>query len=77
LLIKVDADMVICSRTLFEDIVGRFESDPSLSWLSIAVADFFSGKLINGLNSYRNTLKWKFTESTLFVDMPERLEGRQ
>jgi hypothetical protein len=75
LLIKVDADMVLCSRTLFEDIVDRFESDPVLAWLSIAVYDFFSGQLINGLNSYRNTLKWSFNDNTLFVDMPDNFEG--
>ena len=69
--IKVDADMVICSDTLFEKIVKRMTHDPNLDVFSIAVLDFFSGTLINGLNTYRNNVFWDYDKNTMFVDIPE------
>lgn len=71
LLIKVDADMVLTSPLLFEKIVKKmFEND----WIyvySIAVHDFFTGEMINGLNTYRNTVRWDFSKETMFVDIPK------
>jgi len=71
LLIKVDADMVITSTVLFEDIVRKMIANPGLEVLSIGVHDFFSGQMINGLNTYRNSVRWNFEKDTLFVDIPE------
>ena len=70
LLIKVDADMVISSDTLFGDIVDKMTQFPNLDVFSIAVIDFFSGQLINGLNTYRNTVTWDYENETMFVDIP-------
>jgi len=71
LLVKVDADMVICSDQLFANIVRIMTENPEIDVFSIAVRDFFSGELINGLNTYRNTVKWDFNYDTMFVDIPE------
>lgn len=60
ILIKVDADMVICSEHLFEKIVAKMSNNPHLDVFSIAVHDFFTGGLIQGLNTYRNTVRWNF-----------------
>lgn len=71
LLIKVDADMVLCSPNLFENIVKKMMECPKIDVFSIAVQDFFSGELINGLNTYRNIVRWDFQRNTVFVDIPE------
>jgi len=71
LLIKVDADMVLCSDTLFDSIVNKMSKSPELEIFSIAVMDFFSGQLINGLNTYRNTVRWDYSNTTMFVDIPD------
>lgn len=71
LLVKVDADMVLCSNNLFADIVKKMIEHPNIDVLSIAVWDFFTGQLINGLNTYRSTVNWDFDKETMFVDIPE------
>lgn len=71
LLVKVDADMVICSNDLFAQIAKKMVENPDIDVLSIAVSDFFTGDLINGLNAYRNTVEWDFDKETMFVDIPE------
>ena len=70
-LIKVDADMVLCSDTLFQRIVQKLSHSTNLDVLSVGVHDFFTGQLINGLNAYRNTVRWDFDKETLFTDIPE------
>jgi hypothetical protein len=71
ILIKVDADMVLCSERLFENIVQWMTKHPNMDSYSIAVQDFFTGILINGLNTYRNTNHWNYSRETMFVDIPE------
>lgn len=71
LLIKVDADMVLCSPFFFEEIEKRMADNPNIDVYSVAVYDFFSGELINGLNTYRNKVRWDFDSNTIFVDIPE------
>lgn len=70
LLVKVDADMVICSDHLFADIVKKMIENPKTDVFSIAVWDFFTGELINGLNTYRSSVDWDFSKDTMFVDEP-------
>jgi len=68
IMIKVDADMVIEDKNLFEKIVNKFEIHERLKDLEIAVFDFFSNQLIMGMHAYRNTVKWEKNEEDLFVD---------
>jgi hypothetical protein len=71
-LIKVDADTVICSNTLFENIVRKLQQNDWLEVYAIAVQDFFTGQLINaGMTTFRNTVRWNFKKETMFVDIPE------
>ena len=49
ILIKVDADMVLCSDRLFENIVQKMIENPEIEVFAIAVQDFFTGVFINGL----------------------------
>jgi len=69
LMIKVDADMVIQSERLFSRIVQRFREENWLELLTIAVHDFFSDRLINGMHTYRNSVKWEVAPDVVFVDM--------
>ena len=68
LMIKVDADMVIENKHLFAEIVERFQSNPKLKDLEMAVHDFFSDRLIWGMHAYRNTMRWEKSDEDLFVD---------
>ena len=61
LLVKVDADMVLCRHELFAGIVERFRADDSMVVLSIKVHDYFTDRPASGLNCYRNTLRWNPT----------------
>jgi len=68
LLIKVDADMVIRSPDLFAKIAAWFETDPQMQILTIGVMDYFTGRLVSGLNTYRNTIRWAPTGDMVFTD---------
>ena len=70
LLVKVDADTVLGSPELFGRISDRFEAEPTLEVLSIGLQDFFTGKLINGLQTYLNTTRWNLEKDTVFPDIP-------
>ena len=76
LLIKIDADMVLTSDFLFEGIVEKFSQNASLDVLAIAISDFFSGRLINGLNSYRNTVEWALDPENVNADVVIVAEDR-
>jgi len=70
-LIKIDADMVLTSDTLFQNIVGKLLKNKWLDLLSIAVHDFFSNHMIWGLNAFRNSVCWNLKDENLFVDIPD------
>lgn len=69
LLIKIDADMVLTSPQLFEQIVYKFDQNPWMDVLGITILDFFSGGYINGLNSYRNTVQWELDPGNVNADV--------
>lgn len=68
LLIKIDADMVLCRNDLFERIVQRFTCYPELDLLLIAVHDYFTDNLIIGMNIFRNTVQWGKNKNDLITD---------
>jgi len=76
LLVKVDADMVVRSARLFEDVDRRFTNDANLEVLTIGVWDFYTDRLVSGLNIYRNTLSWTRTGDLVFTDQFPDLVGR-
>lgn len=69
LLIKIDADMVLTRPQLFEQIVQKFDQNPQIDVLAIAILDFFSGGFINGLNTYRNTVRWELDPENVNADV--------
>jgi hypothetical protein len=70
ILIKVDADMVIEDSNFFEKVIEKFNNSQLLSVLTIAVHDFFSDRLIIGLPTYRNNVKWRVSGENLFMEIP-------
>lgn len=66
--LKVDADMVIPSSSLFLNISERFTARPHLQWLMIAVQDFFPNRLVRGMHAYRSSVKWPIKDEKVFVD---------
>ena len=71
LLVKVDADTVLCSDELFSRLVETFAQDPFLEVLNIGVLDFFTDCMIPaGIQIYRNTAHWNFENDTVFPDVP-------
>ncbi len=75
LLVKVDADMVLCSEFLLAAIVERFEKNPVLEHLQIAVHDFFTDQLIMGMNVYRNSVRWDMSAEAVFVESSETIRS--
>lgn len=73
--IKIDADMVLCRNDLFENIVHKFKQNTSMDLLSIKVQDFFTGRLIWGLNIYRNTVTLTNLAENIFVDIVVKFEN--
>ena len=68
LLVKVDADMVLCSENLFAGIVRRFQDDPRMQVLGIKVYDYFTDCKMSGLNTFRNTIDWSPNSDNVFTD---------
>lgn len=66
--IKIDADMVLCRNTFFEEVVDEMQEDPSVDHLEVTVDDFLTRKLIFGLSIFRNDVTWYQNEDNLFVD---------
>lgn len=68
LLVKVDADMVIASETLIAELARRFAEDEAVDQAEIPVLDFFTDRLVPGLNAFRATVRWPARPDGLFVD---------
>jgi hypothetical protein len=68
LFIKLDADMIIISEQLFSSIVDRFEHEANMDLLTIMVQDFFTGRLIQGLHTFRSTVQWSQRADDVFTD---------
>jgi hypothetical protein len=68
LLVKVDADMVLCKNNLFEKIVEKFSGDSELDLLLIAVQDYFTDELLIGINVFRNSVRWEQNSNDLMTD---------
>lgn len=76
LFIKVDADMVLGSPTFFDECAARFQSDPDLQHLAIAVNDWMTRRRIFGPHVYRSSHGWQETGEVIFVDMVDHPHQR-
>jgi hypothetical protein len=64
LFVKVDADMVLVSDSIFRRMYERMVAEPSVLDLCVAVHDFFSLRLIMGLHGYRSSVTWPTPDET-------------
>jgi len=58
LFVKIDADMELCSADFFANLIEYTEQNPSAELITIKVDDFFTGRLVWGLNVYRSSIKF-------------------
>jgi hypothetical protein len=67
LMVKIDADMVLARDDFFQALVSKFDSSPLIEVIGVAVHDFYSDQLIQGLNAYRRGIVWPGVDD-LFTD---------
>ncbi len=77
LFIKLDADMVFSDKKALQKIVDLFREQRKLDHVVLAVKDWASGLLIQGLHIFSNRVQWPKNEEQLFVDIPPRIEGKR
>lgn len=58
LFVKIDADMELCRSDFLDALVGYFEEHQNIEHLSIKVDDFFTARLIWGLNAFRSSVQF-------------------
>jgi hypothetical protein len=77
LFLKLDADMVFRSGEALEQIVRIFEEDPDLDHLTLAVRDWYSDSLIEGLHTFSDKARWETGEESRFVDPSPFIPGKK
>ena len=68
LMVKVDADMVLTSPDLLNQITRRFKNHEGLKLLAIGVQDFFTNALMWSLNAYSSKIEWRRSGDKVFTD---------
>ncbi len=74
LLVKIDADMVIEDKELFDKIVSDFKNNKYLDHLFIPTYDHFVCRNLGGVNVYRNSVRWHATTDNYFPDRVHKPE---
>jgi hypothetical protein len=77
LFLKLDADMVFRTDEGLERIVRIFEEDPDLDHLTLAVWDWYSDSLIEGLHTFSDRARWETGEESRFVDPSPLIRGKR
>ena len=67
LFVKVDADTVLCRPTALTDIYLLF-SDPAVTGAQILLHDYFTDRLIAGLNAFSPLVEFRQSSRRLFAD---------
>lgn len=67
LMVKVDADTVLSRATALAEIHALF-ADPAVTGAQILLHDYFTDRLIAGLNAFSPVVKFRHASSRLFVD---------
>lgn len=71
LFIRIDADMVLSRDTFFEEVVGRFSSEPDLEHLMISLYDWMTDRPIMGMHVYRSVHRWNLGSEAYFLDLQD------
>jgi hypothetical protein len=67
LMVKVDADTVLSRPTALAEIHALF-SDPAVTGVQILLHDYFTDRLIAGLNAFSPVVKFRHASNRLFAD---------
>ena len=76
LFVKIDADMELCRNDFFTALVDYFEQHPQIKHLTMKVDDYFTGRLIWGLNAFRSSVTFAQNDR-VYTDMAVNLESSQ
>ncbi len=78
LLLKLDADMVLVDEDFVADVSDTFSANEDLVVLNMALLDFFSGDLMQGINAYRRGFEWdNRKQDALFTDRMSGADGHR
>ena len=70
-LVKVDADMELVEPRLLAALGSLFRRHRGLDHVIVGVDDWFSGRRIQGMNAWRNGVRWTAPPPELFTDLPD------
>ena len=76
LFLKLDADMVFRSSEGLRRIVDLFQETDQLDHLTLAVRDWYSDSLIEGLHTFSDRARWETGEESRFVDPSPIIPGQ-
>ena len=68
LLIKVDADCVICRDDFFAKVAATFRSRPDLRLLEVKLHDWYTDRPMSGINIYHRDLDYRPSGDGVFTD---------
>ena len=77
LFLKLDADMVFRSSEGLRRIVDLFRETDELDHLTLAVRDWYSDSLIEGLHTFSDRARWDTGDESRFVDPSPTIPGQK
>lgn len=75
--VKLDADMVLRGTSSLGAMAEVFRDDGDLDHAQFALDDFYTGRLIMGVQSFSPRVRWPTTEEGLFVDPAPVVPGHR
>lgn len=66
--IKLDADMQLAHPEMLSRLNRYLRKHPHLQIISIPVWDYFTDRLIHGLNVYQSGIRWSLNDDHVFTD---------
>jgi hypothetical protein len=74
---KLDADMVLRGTGTMRAMADVLAEDPELDHVQFAVHDFYTERLIMGVQAYSPRVRWRTNAETLFVDPAPEVPGHR
>ncbi len=71
--VKVDADMEFCHNDFLKELAAYFAAHSQIDHVTMKVDDFFTGRLIWGLNAFRSTVVFSDSDS-VYTDKAAQVE---
>lgn len=75
LFVKIDADMELCNNDFFTALIDYFEDNPHIEHVSMKVDDFYTAKLIWGMNAFRSSVRFGVNDEVYTdkaIDIPRQ-----